>query len=650
MTNQFHVISHPMFLYSGFSTTGKTTDLAPGVIGIFDGSNTALATAPTNPNEPLRLAQGSYHAKDALGIFYTKMKNTLKTTQFRVGDVEFIQKSPFRKRQHEEWILGYDGSSESNPLTFECGKTYKYRFRVFGQGVYDVYQKQIFRDVAVTTGCCDTDECADGCEDGVVHCKKYTEMLVNNINSDVEISKFVKAEPVFSTVVSHTPTHQKLSLVVVDNGDLEAMQDVARAFPTLQVERTLRKGSYSTYTTTSCIPYYKYIVATSAVNTSTEVITVNNHSYATGDAVIYNNGGGASIGGLTSGALYYVRKTGANTFTLHPTLADANANTNTINLTGTGNNDQFFTNTLAPFTPTVPVFEATCGECPAGYTLDDGMCSPSTSVTPINWVFDEFMYTITRTLKLVVEKDCGGTSRLADVQAFYAEDPTVVSIESISDNTCNNVFEMVQRSACVTGAGCLSEPGFTFERVSAFEENQWEVVSTEEAPDASFKCGIRFVVSSSYDQFGVCSWTPEDFYTYKPTFMEVWAIEEDGRPCKIQPSARKTRISQQENQNGEWARREYIRLAKYLYWDAFDNDQRLREVLDQTAYSMIKLNDYYNVYYFKYTQYRGNNRTKNVQNPEVFEIPILVKEGINVTAFEAWLNSVFGAGTVANRF
>ena len=85
-------------------------------------------------------------------------------------------------------------------------------------------------------------------------------------------------------------------------------------------------------------------VATSAVSTANDTITINNHGYHTKDSILYENGGGTSITGLTSGQVYYVVKIDANTFKLATTLSNAAASSpTTLDLTGTGNNAQYFT-------------------------------------------------------------------------------------------------------------------------------------------------------------------------------------------------------------------------------------------------------------------------------------------------------------------
>lgn len=84
-----------------------------------------------------------------------------------------------------------------------------------------------------------------------------------------------------------------------------------------------------------------YAIPTSSVDTSTEIITYTAHKLSTGNEVTYNNGGGASITGLTNNTKYFVIKITDNTFKLASTLANANASTS-INLTSTGNNAQYF--------------------------------------------------------------------------------------------------------------------------------------------------------------------------------------------------------------------------------------------------------------------------------------------------------------------
>ena len=85
-------------------------------------------------------------------------------------------------------------------------------------------------------------------------------------------------------------------------------------------------------------------IPTSGVNTTTEVITYTGHGLTTGDRIKYYNGGSTSIAGLTDATVYYAGVINADTFYVYDTEANAIAAgaTGKKNLTGTGNNAQYF--------------------------------------------------------------------------------------------------------------------------------------------------------------------------------------------------------------------------------------------------------------------------------------------------------------------
>ena len=75
--------------------------------------------------------------------------------------------------------------------------------------------------------------------------------------------------------------------------------------------------------------------ASSVVIVADETIRIPEHRFIQGQRVVYNNGGGSNIGGLSSGTAYYVSFDSANTIKLATNLANANSNT-VINLSTTG--------------------------------------------------------------------------------------------------------------------------------------------------------------------------------------------------------------------------------------------------------------------------------------------------------------------------
>jgi hypothetical protein len=88
----------------------------------------------------------------------------------------------------------------------------------------------------------------------------------------------------------------------------------------------------------------KAFFGTAAVSTANSTITLTNSNtgFSVGDGVVYFNGGGTSITGLTSGSTYYVASGGAaGVYKLSATEAGAKAGTGLVSLTGTGNAAQF---------------------------------------------------------------------------------------------------------------------------------------------------------------------------------------------------------------------------------------------------------------------------------------------------------------------
>ena len=72
-----------------------------------------------------------------------------------------------------------------------------------------------------------------------------------------------------------------------------------------------------------------------ALSIGADTITVNDHRFITGQRVVYNNGGGSSIGGLTSGDAYFIINNSLNTIKLAANYNDSLSG-NSINLTAGG--------------------------------------------------------------------------------------------------------------------------------------------------------------------------------------------------------------------------------------------------------------------------------------------------------------------------
>jgi hypothetical protein len=82
------------------------------------------------------------------------------------------------------------------------------------------------------------------------------------------------------------------------------------------------------------------VLSVTSINTTNEQLTVSNHQLYTGDRVMVGIKSGGTLPTsapqVDEDTWYFARNIDANTITLHPTRADANANTNAINFSAAG--------------------------------------------------------------------------------------------------------------------------------------------------------------------------------------------------------------------------------------------------------------------------------------------------------------------------
>lgn len=98
-------------------------------------------------------------------------------------------------------------------------------------------------------------------------------------------------------------------------------------------------GSAYTSVPTVAIAKPRRTILLASVTTATDTIAYTTHGLNAGDVLVYNNGGGTSATGLTSGTTYYVIASGltANAFKVSATDGGS-----TVDITGQGNDAQYF--------------------------------------------------------------------------------------------------------------------------------------------------------------------------------------------------------------------------------------------------------------------------------------------------------------------
>lgn len=379
----YHV---PFYVVTGgVDTSGHSSELTAGQVGLFDRSTFSVATGSGNGKE-FFFAQGSLGGKD----WYGQPVNESHKSPFFMGeDVLNMYVALPQTIQNEEWVLGFNGSPSSKGLSYEKGKPVRVRLYFHGNPTYRFFAGPKEYVVSYTPAVDCGEPCnASDCPEGIADCLYHTQQLVNLINEHTELRKFgVQAKIVTDPFTAATPNMTKFQLCVCDNGEAVDLQKVKAQYPGKTITRISRTGSTSCYefcqsndddapadftqsgsvslavcgecpagstlvagkdvyfatrpitpstdlsalggaTSTAYFPAVTFNGATAVeVVAASDAITLTNHKLATGEKVTYDNGSGTSVSGLTSGNDYYVIKVDANTIKLATSASNAIAGT-----------------------------------------------------------------------------------------------------------------------------------------------------------------------------------------------------------------------------------------------------------------------------------------------------------------------------------
>src|SRR5688572_33496219 len=123
----YHV---PFYVVTGgIATSGHSSDLQGGKVGLFDRQTFSVATGIGSGKE-FFFAQGPIGGKDWYG---QPAEGSHKSPFFFVKDVENMYLSKPQTIQNEEWVIGFNGSTSSKGLTFETGKAIRVQLFFHGE-------------------------------------------------------------------------------------------------------------------------------------------------------------------------------------------------------------------------------------------------------------------------------------------------------------------------------------------------------------------------------------------------------------------------------------------------------------------------------------------------------------------------------------
>lgn len=600
-------------------TTGSTSDLKAGELGLFDAETfralTAGATYTSNPK--VILAQGSFHQKDVLALGHGGLKESIKSRPIHGAHITEWRLATPTKAQNHVVAVGYDGVDITKTLTVEKDKTYKLRITVKGSPVSRFINHDLYHDFTYTT-ICPTD-CADGCTDPT-SAAPLAEAITGEINTHPFISPFVKAEVLYGDLASIPSVGQTLyRLSVCDTGDAAALAEVQRQYPTRSVSVVSRTGSTTVYEI--CIPA---IDGGPAAFSNANLRLIPNCSVCPT--------------GYTSVAKLYK---------FEVKRQDAGSGGNLTTVTSDYTSVPNATRVSYEYGVSTYIIYKTSGTAPAAVGTDtviqagslDNVCTLDVATT-IAWVNTDTRYKTTRTLFLTLAKTCGGANRLTEIQAFYANEATRASSISVSTaGACGDVYTVTQYNNECLDNPCESHDNPTFSTFQSFEGAVWE------AQDITFGAadtpvGIR--LSSAYveTKFGDCSFDPFDHYELEiPKIYVSQVNDENVDRCDTVWPVTELQNPKLASGTGEMVKRELIQFMRYKQEEFFTpQGSRFNETQDINSWATaVDVKKFYKIYYIVYNVPYTNRRTNLFDNEE-WELMVAFPEEADTRPFENLIN------------
>lgn len=547
------------------ATGFKRENLKPTQFGVFNSRYKGVQTADEAARSPyIQLGQGRIEQVPGLTHKYSDKisKGSLIEWYKTTG-------SPVAKSQVT--YAGYDGIDTSKTIKAGCDEQYSLTVRARSLYIDQAWAYGLTRTVTFTTPCCTDcgDNCetvdprivANGLS-ALLNAEPELKKFI--VASPISYC----ATPADAPTVVNTLTY---CVTYCDNGDDLALSAIQSQYPDDVVTRSSRNGSNSTYqierlasasapsnvlvtlpvsyaVCSVCPTTYtfqgeqeRYIIETpitpttdlnsvadkqtfantilaayvpattfdgaTAVDPATDQITLTGHAYSTGEAIVYSNGGGTTIVGLTNGATYYIIKVDANTVKLATSKTNAIAGT-AIDITADGvgaahtvtavssaiflENKGGSATVLIKVDALAPTKTALLADTVTPISNLEALCIPPAG-TSVAWSACDTGYKVERTLRITVTNDCAAD--LAAVQAQYPND----TVTLVSSANCNSQYQLVQVSDTIHEDCELAVPP-VFTDVQPYKGIEWTVVP-DALTGATCVAGVK-IEGKSLDKYG----------------------------------------------------------------------------------------------------------------------------------------------------
>jgi len=539
----------------------KRENLQPTQFGVFNSRYKAVSTANEAVKSP-HIVFGQGRIENLPGLTH---KYSDKISRGSLIEWYKTSGSPVSKSQIT--YAGFDGVDNTKTLKAGCDEQYSLTVRARSLYIDTAFAYGLTRTVTVTTPCCEDcgNDCETIDPRWLANAfaaKINAEPMLSKYV--VATPVFECTTPPDAPTVVDVITY---CVSFCDNGDAAALAAVQAQYPDTPVTLKERAGSISTYQLTLvstdpapsnvlvtlpvklavcdvCPSGYtlqgeaeQYIIETpldgsedlnSAVDRQTfantikagyvipdvfsgsadvdpvtNQITLTAHTFVANQAVVYSNGGGTTIVGLTNGATYYVNVVDANTITLSATKGGA-----VVDITADGvgaahsltsaSTAVFLENTggsakiLVTVDALVPTLTALLADIVTQLDNAEAVCTPPAG-TSVAWASCDTGFKVQRTLSLTISDDCAAD--LADIEAHYPNYD--VTLEESAN--CNSRYELVQLSDTVQEDCDFSVPP-VFVDVQPYKGIEWTVVA-DALTGTGCVAGVK-IEGKSLDKYG----------------------------------------------------------------------------------------------------------------------------------------------------
>jgi hypothetical protein len=644
-------------------TAGSIVDLKGGQLALVDAKSYKALTASTAKKSAFKeviLAQGSFHSVDQISPFLGGLKEPVQSRIINGNyTTKFVVAHPRRPKNHVVTI-GWDTVSDCKTISGKLDTEYRIRIDVKGSPALRAFNRNLYRTFMVKTRC--GDDCSTDCNQPEDR-HWIADQFVSLINSDTQLSLFIKADKVFNVdpiAGVDNVSYTVYQLTVCDTGDHAALAAVEGQYPGKSVVRVSRAGSSSTYQVT--VPTADG--APAAFNTGVFRVVPNCLSCPAGYTLV------------NAGFKFIVMKEEAmpaNIATAETTVKNAYGSAQAIFLgheSGVSSYSIIQPTNIQPAPASVAETIVPTGEALGAF------CS-LTSPTAVNWVSVGTKYKVTRTLCMTIAKDCVGTSAqipstttttsttttsttttsttaspnsvLGQLIAFYSTDVSVVpgSVKLKTSGECADIFEIKQYNNEPLLDFCASEATPSFDTLQSFRGFEWKECGcgTVGTVDDTSLVGIRLTAAYEDTKFSTCSFKPEDHFELEPLEIIVSQVDIEGNVCELPLwPVTELQLPQSASGTGEQLLRDMILFQGYRQ-ERFDCDPRMREILDYPHLNVIDRSKLYKHYYIFHNVPYLNRRTGLFDN-EQYVLDVAFPEDVDSSAFEQLVGSYLASNNV----